>query len=1361
MPLPGRSASGPRDGVALIVALVFIALLSILIVSFVTFSRFNSGATASYSKSIQAEEIAQGGIQDVLADLRQEIVAGSVATTTGTNTIYVPTTNLTATPIRLGYNSSYYGTDLGSTNLPPTLVRVSRASQDATPTDLYPVPANAAVYTGGTLPLNYASAANSSTNSANGRYISALRWNKIALLTTNSTSASYLPQAFSTNTPDWVYVTRAGRSIVTTGSLTSASGNIKPSNNLTNTAPVIGRYAYAVYNEGALLDVNVAGALSAAGNAATYATNVVVPSTNNPALIAGSEPAKSYLAYADLTQLPGLSGAQTTVIDPLITWRNGSTSFSGSAASTNFFQMVYNGASTGYLNFQTNDSPILSRQDLINYFAKIDSSGTTYSQALPYLGTFSRAVTAPSWTAQMDSVNLPGYYGMSAFTNTAGYGSPVPYKTGQTSTSANRDVPNVRYPTGTPAGTLITHYDDFGNATTYTVSPGNLLVQHRFSLAKLAWLTYKGPSADLATTDPLYNAGGTDANIQACFGLAWKAQSANWGTLNQTYGDNPDEWTYVAATTTNVHILSLGEVAAGATATANPGYREPNFFEMLNAGILSGSIGQSPGPVYSGTLTNPYEGVMGKDFDLTSVDKTKHILQIGANIIDQSDTDSFPTAIYLKEFTAATLEADLSYNTVFGDENLPGITRVCRANVQDPFYTKTTGTATALQNCFKAWHFPELWNIHQQPAKGVNLTVAGTPGYPYPTQLRLHAYGKSYVNDLYSQAPISYTGSTTPVDYDNNSTGNQFYDSSGNLIPAGSAPTGAQAAIIYVNEGANAGTAASAFYAAPFFLQWTGTAPTMFGWSTAPTTDSASFTANQTIPLNLFISPNYNFMPEDSSAESVSKQPTPNSNTMSTVQFAAFFAGEDSTVPDLSPITSTTGTLGSGDVTLKTYIGNPLTVSVEAQDAAGHWHPGSLMSRMDVTSMSDDDQIYLNGLTPDNAWNYYGTPGSGHAMLGCTNLAHRGEGFVRPDPRTDRFSVSNAAVSKLAMGHSMEIHPNYVAGAYWPTRSWGFVYAPTPNLATGGTEGSPLSEGSWAFNSTQPYVTTGTVTYNAFYVDPDGVIRPGDGFRGLPYQWNSPAANATSGDGRLTYVASTTTAPASTLPSTSTTSPKGSAQARRPVILNRPFRSVAELGYTFRDVPYKSIDFSSAESGDGALLDLFSIRDEPAVSAGQVDLNAMPVSAVTAILSNTLKMEINDPVQSTNFISSTSVLPEAKTCANALATALNSSPLQNRSDLVRVLDPIITSTLIPLSVNSNNYRNKAYAEAPIRALSGVANTRTWNLLIDVIAQSGNMSPTAATLNDFIVQGERRYWLHIAIDRYTGKIIDQQLETVYE
>jgi hypothetical protein len=49
----------------------------------------------------------------------------------------------------------------------------------------------------------------------------------------------------------------------------------------------------------------------------------------------------------------------------------------------------------------------------------------------------------------------------------------------------------------------------------------------------------------------------------------------------------------------------------------------------------------------------------------------------------------------------------------------------------------------------------------------------------------------------------------------------------------------------------------------------------------------------------------------------------------------------------------------------------------------------------------------------------------------------------------------------------------------------------------------------------------------------------------------------------------------------------------------------------------------------------------------------------------------------------------------------------------------------------------------------------------VIAQSGRYPPTATGLSQFVVEGEKRYWLHIAIDRFTGEIIDQQLEAVYD
>jgi hypothetical protein len=52
-------------------------------------------------------------------------------------------------------------------------------------------------------------------------------------------------------------------------------------------------------------------------------------------------------------------------------------------------------------------------------------------------------------------------------------------------------------------------------------------------------------------------------------------------------------------------------------------------------------------------------------------------------------------------------------------------------------------------------------------------------------------------------------------------------------------------------------------------------------------------------------------------------------------------------------------------------------------------------------------------------------------------------------------------------------------------------------------------------------------------------------------------------------------------------------------------------------------------------------------------------------------------------------------------------------------------------------------------------------MIDLIAQTGRYPSSAGGLANFIVEGERRYWLHLAIDRQTAKVIDQQIEVVSE
>ena len=57
-----------------------------------------------------------------------------------------------------------------------------------------------------------------------------------------------------------------------------------------------------------------------------------------------------------------------------------------------------------------------------------------------------------------------------------------------------------------------------------------------------------------------------------------------------------------------------------------------------------------------------------------------------------------------------------------------------------------------------------------------------------------------------------------------------------------------------------------------------------------------------------------------------------------------------------------------------------------------------------------------------------------------------------------------------------------------------------------------------------------------------------------------------------------------------------------------------------------------------------------------------------------------------------------------------------------------------------------------RTLAEIGQTRTWNLMIDVIAQSGKYAPVTTDFTDpanFVVQGEQRYWVHIALIETIG------------
>jgi hypothetical protein len=249
------------------------------------------------------------------------------------------------------------------------------------------------------------------------------------------------------------------------------------------------------------------------------------------------------------------------------------------------------------------------------------------------------------------------------------------------------------------------------------------------------------------------------------------------------------------------------------------------------------------------------------------------------------------------------------------------------------------------------------------------------------------------------------------------------------------------------------------------------------------------------------------------------------------------------------------------------------------------------------------------------------------------------------------------------------------------------------------------------------------------YTDPDGVRRLADG------------AFASGTDG---------------LPLINNNTPS------RPIILNRPFRSVGELGYVFRGTPWKSLDFFTPESGDAALLDVFCI-DEPApggLTAGRVNLNTRQWPVLKALLAGGGKLDDD----------SANLSPvEAEALAKALvqrttSPAANQGPLLYRSDLVGRNTGGTSYTGFSADVGSHlsgpDAAIKRRREAPARALADVGTTRSWNFLVDVIAQSGRFPADGGTAaGDFVVKAENRVWEHLAIDRNTARIIARSYETV--
>ncbi|MDR3404157.1 MAG: hypothetical protein P4L99_16790 [Chthoniobacter sp.] len=1427
-----------RSGIALVIVLAFLVLLMGLVVAF--FSRAVTERQVSNSSAHQTkvDSFAEGAVESLIGDLKQEIAAGSKAPAATPNpapntNLYFPKSAATAVPYRVGtvdalpnlvkrssYNQAFYvGSDYDTSNYPAS---------------------------------NRAANVSTTTISQNSRSWNTARWNKALLLPkqdpTSNTDFTPVTGANGYTAPDWILVARDGSNPTTwNAALANAAGN----------SFVLGRYAYNIYDEGGLLDMNVAG----------FPTGVTAAQAGG----------KSALAFADLTQLKDTTGASLLTqaqIDAFIAWRNYATTQAPAdfptpaftaASGLNYFKAItantkgfLTTSNTELYNNQS-DRMLAGRQQLMKLFlsgiASQDASAdakkerASLQNALQYLGTFSRDLNQPSFAAAVQTdAAAPVVLAANLGGNNALGGDKF----------INPSFLTVRVPTS------------FTRNDNTTANVGDPLVNKRFALQRLAWITYKGPSATRAQGDAdiqaLINNGipwtylqlGTAAAIQKYFGLTWDGTNNRW-QYNTHNGGN-----------TGSGIIMLVGRPDGASANAakyvQDASREPDFFELLKAGITVGSLGKAAvssattvnNSSYAYTIPSGYFGPqvpanLRYNFD-TSVDY--HVIQIGANILSEVNPTSYPVRITFDdgsargawEFQGVTDLPYLSYvfNGALRTQAAASNPAVDYSNVADSsplqYPRPVAGTVTAAGKAY-AIQVPAVWNPYDPN---------GTPGVLRPAKFRV------------------IIDSNDPVSLANGSPNEKVW-----------CATQASTRTSGTSSGQGLGTSPGAF---SFDATTNPTSKTG-----APVSDSVTFNdsngSHYREPTLIFRTTVGNATRTAGNITSIDGNPLPTGSAgldPAGTSFAPLVLGSFPLAfqQDTNILSAGTAVIGHG---LTTDAGSNrvyFTYRLQYQDPnnPGNWitydtkYARTTQGLFSFHSRGSFSPTVVKGPVSSNPISWAAAIDPRTARFGMMmSVLNYGRSLLfssAPPPDNggaNGWAYDSGGNAAIAQGITYPIRPDFAAGFYFADVDRGDL---PPGGRTNGS-GTDFLDGVWAQDMPYPSFSAGWTRplidtkgthgpadaymfapgmyaqnnpgvpfyagrYNAdgitndptngpvspsYYADADGVVRRAAGAY-VPVGTNtsalSPVGLPTTG------VQGYPSKPASLITPASKGAgmdPGSFAQSQsRPLLLHRPFRTVAELGYVFRDVPWKNLDFFTPESGDAALLDLFCINetsDPNGLVAGKVNLNTRQAPVLAAIAAGAC---VDDPKVTNTTIGSLS-----STVANTIATDLaartadttaNYGPLQNVSELVgkwnaaaacappsgATYKPVVASANCGIDLALPNYRDgklsytgfsgntvttsgkdlssvfasagagsvteslayiKRLREAPIRALANVGQTRVWNLMIDVVAQTGRYPQAANALDKFVVEGERRYWVHVAIDRYTGEVLDKQIEVVKE
>lgn len=1184
-----------RSGTALIVVLMFVVLMTVVVLAFFMKATAFRGLSQSAVSEFKTDTLARSALAVTVADLREEIRRGSTLKTVGNTSLFYPTNSANAIPMRSGNPAL----EPDGTDPIPNLIRRSVRA------DAIPSPGVA----------SRASAASSVTPSWNGRFISPARWNKHYLIPRDPTvfgganatkvGTDPVPEFVP---PDWVYVTDNGPEVLTTSKRS-----------------VIGRYAFAIYDEGGLLDINVAG----------YPSNTPVETKPHPNPNPNNRPSwgsgkKEALTFADLTVL----GLTQTEVDQVVGWRNFATAqptgvFPAFAFDTAAALRAHEAAldnDSGFLEVSgttwlsggqaKTDQMFTSRQQLLKFRNLVGFS----QDALQYLGTFSRSLEEPSYVPNPARPKIHANQN----SNHANYGR------GNDAFNLDRNVANPAADINPPIPEVRVKAPGFTRPDGTTAAVGDQLIKNKFPLSRLKKIL-RTATAVKSQGDPIYRD----------FGI---------------YRSNTsDPWLYDHGNGTG--ILRLDEVASQG--------REPDFFEILKAGIDIGSLGK---PVAFSNFDTPggYGNLIYQKAALTGL----HTLQIGANVIDQVDEDGFPSRIAF---------AGSSDRTVSGIEDLPYIYHL-RNRIAFP----SVGVGRFLIQ-------PVVWNPHDPAGKDPtdapdSFRIRAVPQDPaQKAEFKVEYYqGNPLQNfDLEWDRPTSPYGSVTFNAGESN--GYHGFRQPA-LLGEANLPTGSNASGNGFNQDDfDPATTLVGIVAADFLVRVPRVSnPALFAY------------ANK-----LSIS-----------------GPTPG------VNFILEYQDGSNWVPyNTVPYWSVSASIGLGHTGIDTD-------AEQKTHFMTHFTNGGGLKAIDFESSGNE----------------------------------RWRGVTRTDPRNERLAPSFAQYihKPLVLDPSQNIYETYRGGTglsfadhHTGVSDNGFVggwVGLTPNWYRG------HQHGLWAENSVRGTRQTdlSVADTRRFNRDADGIVR-----RAMGGYATDPASG---GDFEKLEG----------LPLATNNFPS------RPIILNRPFSSVAELGHVYRGETWKNLSFGSPESGDKALLDLFCI-EEPATNeglvAGKVNLNSRQAPVLAAILAGATV----DEADSTLVYTGTQALQLAEALVKRTTStdlAGGKGPLLNTSDLIGRWKG---GALTPADPNPESWYSgfssdvgvaaslqgtpKALIprqrETAIRVLAANGGVRTWNLLIDIVAQSGKFAADNASLDKFVVEGEKRYWLHVAIDRVSGEVLDQQWEVVTE